>query len=699
MPLSANELEARLEAALDPVLSSRRTVGGAARVLSKLDEPAQRFVLHWLDVVCASNSELGYQFAALAGQALERLSLEDAESWIVNALDVYDLKGLFPATSALSDLEAFANERARSRYAVPLESQSALIQRYLRGLSGREMRVAAGDDAHTDTETIYLPRVLEKLPTTGQNRLLYKIMATHLWAMNRFGTFRRPTPDAPALAQRLAAFDEPELARRLFHSLETERLNACIGRELPGMRREVERLFPSRPSGEWKHAADDLSRPDAGVEDSLNWVRRFIERGWKIPAPAIYQGYADLEAAETLTQDRLADDRSELQQLIQDLIEQMDRDDVETGEDDDADITLDFDRDGPANDYRLTLGGKPVAIPVALRERLDSILQDLDGIPEDWLATDEAAGEQSDSTPTGELPQAPDTDPMFLYDEWDFQRGHYRKDWCILYERQVAPDNAVFFDATLRKHQGVVLDLRRAFELLRDQQHTLRRQPEGEDIDLDAVVEANTDHRLGREISNRLFLKTHRHERDIAVMFMVDLSGSTKGWIVDAEREALVLLCEALEVLGDRYGIYGFSGMTRKRCELFRIKRLNEPLDDPVKARIAGIMPRDYTRMGVTIRHLTKLMDGVDAKTRLLITLSDGKPDDYDGYRGEYGIEDTRQALIEARNKGIHSFCITIDKQAGEYLPHMYGAVNYTVVDDIRKLPGEVSRVYCRLTR
>ncbi|MCZ7598059.1 MAG: hypothetical protein M5U09_10540 [Gammaproteobacteria bacterium] len=177
------------------------------------------------------------------------------------------------------------------------------------------------------------------------------------------------------------------------------------------------------------------------------------------------------------------------------------------------------------------------------------------------------------------------------------------------------------------------------------------------------------------------------------------MSGSTKGWIVDAEREALVLLCEALEILGDRYGIYGFSGMTRKRCELFRIKRLSEPLGDDVKARIAGIMPRDYTRMGVTIRHLTRLMDEVDARTRLLITLSDGKPDDYDGYRGDYGIEDTRKALIEARNRGIHPFCITIDRRAGEYLPHMYGAVNYTVVDDVRKLPAEVSKVYCRLTR
>lgn len=152
------------------------------------------------------------------------------------------------------------------------------------------------------------------------------------------------------------------------------------------------------------------------------------------------------------------------------------------------------------------------------------------------------------------------------------------------------------------------------------------------------------------------------------------------------------------EILGDRYAIYGFSGMTRKRCELYRIKRFDEPYNDDVRNCIAGIRPQDYTRMGVTIRHLTKLLNDVQAQTKLLITLSHGKPDDYDGYRGEYGIEDTRMSLIEAKRAGIHPFCITIDETARDYLPHMYGAVNWTLVDDVRKLPLKVSDIYRRLT-
>jgi len=118
-----------------------------------------------------------------------------------------------------------------------------------------------------------------------------------------------------------------------------------------------------------------------------------------------------------------------------------------------------------------------------------------------------------------------------------------------------------------------------------------------------------------------------------------------------------------------------------------------------VRRRIAGIAPQGYTRMGAAIRHLTRVLRGVEARTKLLITLSDGRPDDQDGYRGQYGIEDTRKALVEAKYQGIHPYCITIDNRAREYLPHMYGPVNFTLVDRVEKLPFNVSDIYRRLTR
>ena len=199
-------------------------------------------------------------------------------------------------------------------------------------------------------------------------------------------------------------------------------------------------------------------------------------------------------------------------------------------------------------------------------------------------------------------------------------------------------------------------------------------------------------------MSDYVYTQYRNIERNIAVMFMVDMSGSTLGWVNEAERESLILLCEALETLGDRYAIYGFSGRTNKRCEIYRVKRFDETYNGDVRERISGIRPKSYTRMGVAIRHLGHMLNMTRARTKILITLSDGRPEDYGGYKGRYGIEDTRHALLELRRDGVHSFCITIDKEAQDYLPHMYGAANYAVIDEVNKLPLKVADIYRRLT-
>ena len=268
----------------------------------------------------------------------------------------------------------------------------------------------------------------------------------------------------------------------------------------------------------------------------------------------------------------------------------------------------------------------------------------------------------------------------------------------MLREREVHPKFDRFPEATLRKHYGLAQSLCRTFEMIRGGRSLHRGEPHGDEVDLDALVRALSEARAGRELSQRVFVRQARDERSIAVLFMVDMSGSTKGWVNDLEREALILLCEALQRLQDRYAIYGFSGITRKRCELFGVKRFDEDYDAAVAARISGILPQDYTRMGVAIRHLSGLLGQVEARRKLLIALSDGRPEDYTDYRGEYGIEDTRQALIEARRSGIHPFCITIDDTAREYLPRMYGPAGYTVVSDVRRLPQQVTDIYRRLT-
>lgn len=234
--------------------------------------------------------------------------------------------------------------------------------------------------------------------------------------------------------------------------------------------------------------------------------------------------------------------------------------------------------------------------------------------------------------------------------------------------------------------------------MMRTQHRFVKRQRDGDDIDIEALTVALGDSRAGQSPSDRLFIRLLRDERDIATLFLVDMSSSTEGWVGNALKESLLILCEALEALGDQYAIYGFSGMRRSRNIVFHVKDFEETYNSEIRGRIAAIAPIDYTRMGTPIRHFTEVLKQIDSKVRLLIILTDGKPEDYDDYKGEYAIEDTRHALIEAKSAGIHPFCITIDKEAQDYMAHMLGEINYAFINNVKKLPLRVPEIYRTLT-
>lgn len=359
----------------------------------------------------------------------------------------------------------------------------------------------------------------------------------------------------------------------------------------------------------------------------------------------------------------------------------------------------------------LLLNGNPVPIPEGMRKIIEEIYEDLGSIPSSYLAvSDDMSGHcfRSLCQPADEvlpehtqgtgavLPEHGEN--IHVLDEWDHRRQGYRKRWAIMRETTAPAGSLQFAEEVLARYRGMIQQIKRQFERIRMGQSLLRRQKDGENVDLDAALEAFSDRAAGLYPSEKVFVRLSRNKRDIATAFLIDLSGSTSGWINDMERTALLILSEAMQVLQDRFAIYGFSGRTRKRCELFRIKGFDEPYGDTVKRRVANLRALEYTRLGPPLRQLTKLLGETESRTRLLITLSDGKPDDYDGYNGDYGIEDTRQALIEAKRKGIHPFCITIDKAEHSYLSHMYGAVNYAFIDDLAKLPVKIPEIYRKLT-
>jgi nitric oxide reductase NorD protein len=700
--LNAEEITHLLEGWLEADFSFRK-VGPTATKIAALGQSDQDFILDWTKRVASSNLEVAWQFARRAPALIGTMDRRLMEAWVLGACDVYDRQGLRHALTVMEEADHFEERQLEMTAGVLFEDVAGVLGNFVRGLSGRRLALEQGKSVHTDTEKLFLPGVLARFPDTADNFKLAKAMVALLWAQTRFGTFRAD------LALACAGFPDPDRALAQLHGLETLRLSACIQRELPGLYREMERLKAHLGEGlppGWQAIAQRLAAPEADLQDSLALLGDAVA----LPdfTPWCYQGELRPEAVAAAFEARREKEKARLRVKLADLLEEHTRHEApdQPSEEKTAPEFQAEARDEEGRlDLELTLDGMPIAPPEDVKALLSSIYLDFGEIPPEYLVP--AGDGEYDPSLLGDQGKDPDAvwqgtyheEGATFYDEWDMGREHYRRNWCVMREKDVPPADDDFYRQTLEKHAGLIKQLRKSFEAMRDENRIEKRQAYGDDVDIDALVEALADARDGSEMSDRLFVRLHRAERNIAVAFMVDMSGSTKGWINEAEREALILLCEALELLGDRYAIYGFSGITRKRCELFRIKTFDEPYSAEVKARISGIRAQEYTRMGFAIRHLSELLKGVEAKTRVLITLSDGRPDDYfDGYRGPYGIEDTRMALLEARRAGIHPFCITIDKEARDYLPHMYGAARYIILDDVRDLPFKVSDIYRRLT-
>lgn len=308
----------------------------------------------------------------------------------------------------------------------------------------------------------------------------------------------------------------------------------------------------------------------------------------------------------------------------------------------------------------------------------------------------------------GERPVVPrasgDGRLLFRYPEWDETIQDYRTNWCRVVEQPASEGSPDVVEATLASQGSAVKLLRRYFESLRPP--GLRRVPgqvDGDELDLDAAVRRQADLAAGVEPSERLYVKREKREREVAAAFLIDMSGSTSRQIesgrrvIDVEKEGLVLLCEALEAVGDQYAVYGYSGQGRQHVDFFVVKDFDDRIGGRTANRLGGIVPRQQNRDGAAIRHATRKLIERQAKTRLLVLISDGKPLD-EAYKDEYSLEDTKMALREARMKGVDPFCLTIDRQADGYLRRMYGDVRYAVIDRVEALPMRMPRIYHRLT-
>lgn len=288
-----------------------------------------------------------------------------------------------------------------------------------------------------------------------------------------------------------------------------------------------------------------------------------------------------------------------------------------------------------------------------------------------------------------------------LYPEWDYRKQRLQENHCSVQVMLCRENQGMELPAHLRLPAR---KLQQRFARFQPQSIKLRQQTQGDEIDIDACVTYLCEQQARQVLDQpALYLNKRAASRDLSCMLLADLSMSTDAWInndariIDLIRDSLFLFCEALHVANDRFAVYGFSSVRRSHIRHHLIKGFDETYDGATRGRIQQVKPGYYTRMGAAIRHSCALLQKQKSRQRLLLLLTDGKPNDLDIYEGRYGIEDTRMAIVEARRLGLQVFCLTIDQQESQYLPYLFGQHNYYHLQNAEQLPQVLPRIYLQL--
>ena len=638
-------------------------------------------------------------------------------------------------------------------------------------------------------DEVALPLKVDLFGTHEDNVRVYRFLAAQLAGRREFGTYAAELPaDANgSLAGFLRAPEHPELLEDLFLVAEGFRVAAALSRTYPGLVREQRELAASIVS---RRQPEQIPSQSTLLDLLLAWLLSGREaRGlpvWLRPlAVLVAPCVVPLANADATVNDALA----VAQLLVGQLLEPAERR-GRTGEMVYETIAGEMMYDPYTDDDSPAMSGDapqmqapqadtpPGTLPEDMKFELNEESDDADGMTSPLSAEElqrlieagvdlrmkqgysadleglglyitdllgKVPAEQleelrrllNEATPTDRPPprrwlEHRGEGASFYYDEWDYHISDYRQRWCRLREMAVEGDAGEFFNRTLLDYARLIPEVRRQFQRIRPEMYrTVKGLEHGEDFDLNAVVSARVDRRARRPPSAKLYVARTHEERDVATLFLIDMSASTDEplqkppapaypeddsvafarrpskpssqprRIIDVTKEALVVMSEALEEIGDAYAIYGFSGHGRSNVEFYLVKSFNESLSATVKGRIGALEPKRSTRMGTALRHATEKLASITCRSRHIILLSDGFPQDFDYGQDRrsnvYGLRDTTVALRECEAAGITPFCITVDKAGHDYLREMCDGSRYMVIEDIAALPRELPKIYQRV--
>ncbi|WP_456377426.1 VWA domain-containing protein [Thiolapillus sp.] len=300
----------------------------------------------------------------------------------------------------------------------------------------------------------------------------------------------------------------------------------------------------------------------------------------------------------------------------------------------------------------------------------------------------------------------PVSDP-FHYQEWDYQVQLHRPDWATVYERRQPKGDPELIDNILTEHKPVTQRIKQIIDLLQPEGvQRVRNMEDGDEIDLNAAIDAMISIRMGEQPNQRITMRNVLKSRDLAVVVLLDLSESTNEKIdgsdktvLELTREAAALVSTAINGVGDPFAIHGFASDSRHDVQYYRFKDFNQHWDDEAKARLAGMQGGLSTRMGAAMRHAAWHLMNQPERKKLLLLVTDGEPADVDERDPQHLRMDTKKAVEELASRGIMSYCLTLDRNADHYVKRIFGINNYTIIDHVERLPEKLPTLFASLTR
>lgn len=743
--------------------------------LRKSDELIQltRRVLQLVREIAETDAESALAAFRSSTFALRKVSLVQFEDWVHSGLSANSDNARARRSYFALETRQSNDFLQEGQEGLPLEKVRNVLRIYIEGLTGKTVEIAPlsampQESRINDGKTIYLPATVAEFKSDEMDFRLYKVLAAHGAGQIEFGTYEKDSvklkevytsltdlyeataeqTDAFSLAgyieevqkgekalseeefkkqqkakskklprnsdyrQVLQVFPETNLAKKIFGTLENARIDRRLRMEYRGLIRDLDlmqkNLREKRPfifdlpiAQVPAELLFQITLCGGATEDSRRFysqivseIETIIDAYLKDKNAAVADTLMATSRVYSLFQNIVAEQQSKENQEPQDEEDEFEYQDKNASESAIEDKKKRDDRPQKKQDAR----------------DLFSAWNDLDeeGEPEDLQG--------AEAWTQNEIPEQPleSGDTAFAYDEWDRDLNDYRIGWSRVIEKKVRQGDRNFVELTRSRYRGVISSVRHQFQLMKPENLTrINREIDGEDYDLNALVEYVVDKRATGQASGRLYTKRLRKQRDVAVSLLLDQSSSTARTItrnplqpythpgrriIEIEKEGLVLMSEALEAVGDVYSINGFTSEGRRNVKFYVVKDFNEKYSEDVEKRIGGITFQNNTRMGAAIRHAAAKLARQEARTKLMIILTDGRPYDHDYGDARYAREDVREALTEAKFNGITPFCITIDRESEAELKDLYGDVGYTIIDDVLSLPERMPNIYRRLT-